>query len=468
MSRHPRSASPRTARHASGPRSAGRRPAARRPTRPTDPRHLAVVLLGEILPADEQGRSLREALGEVRDGLSPADRGLVSDLCFGVCRHYRLLDHWLDSAMDKPLKPSARGVRLALLCGLYELWFTERPAHAVVNAYPDLCRTLNAPWAAGLSNALLRKAGRTEIDEVRAALPVAIACSLPDWLWQQWCADWGDDQATAMARASIVPAPMTLRGNRLHGDAAALAQRLEAAGLPHHAGSLAPYAFYLDEAVPVNAVPGFNDGVFSVQDEAAQLPAELIDAPDDGRLLDACAAPGGKTGQLAERFPGATLIALDNDAARLDRVRSNLARLGANATVLAGDAVVPSAWWDGTPFDAILLDAPCSATGILRRQPDVKWHRRATDLPTLAGLQARMLDALWPLIRPGGLLVYATCSTLTQENAAQVSAFLARQGDARDDTAQVSGDVAVQAGAQWLPREGGHDGFYLARLRKAD
>ena len=452
MSRRPRTSNPRHRRAAA---------------RPTEPRHLAVVLLSEILPADGQGRSLREVLASVRADLSPSDRGLVSDLCFGVCRHYRLLDHWLDTAMDKPLKASARAVRLALLCGLYELWFSTRPAHAVVNAYPDLCRSLNAPWAAGLSNALLRKAGRSNVDDLRAALPVPVACSLPDWLWQQWCADWGEEAAARMAQASVVPAPMTLRGNRQHGDAVSLSARLDAAGIAHHPGRLTPFAFYLDDALPVAALPGFDDGVFSVQDEAAQLPAELIEAPAQGRLLDACAAPGGKTGQLAERFPDATLIALDNDAARLDRVHSNLARLGAQATVLAGDAADPSGWWDGTPFDAILLDAPCSATGILRRQPDVKWHRRAADIPALAGLQARMLDALWPLIRPGGLLVYATCSTLMQENAAQVSAFLARQGDARDDTAQVDGDVAVEAGQQLLPADGAHDGFYLARLRKA-
>lgn len=429
------------------------------------PRLIAVRTLMDVLPGDGHGRSLREALAHHRQPLEPAERGLLTDLCFGVCRHYRLLDHWLDQQLQKPLKASARQVRLALLCGLYELWFTERAAHAVVNAYPDLCRTLKAPWAAGLANAVLRKATRLDLATWRATLPVPIRCSLPDWLWQQWQQDWGE-AATALAEASLYEPPMTLRVNRQHQDRDAALASLAAAGIAASPGTRAPFAITLAHAVPVQHLPGFDQGTLSVQDEAAQLPAELIEAPPTGRLLDACAAPGGKTGQLAERFPEASLLALDNDAHRLQRVRENLTRLGLHAEVQQGDASDPAPWWDGTPFDAILLDAPCSATGILRRQPDVKWHRRAADLPALVGLQARMLDALWPLIRPGGLLVYATCSLLDQENAAQISAFLARHGDAQDDTPPDTGDVPVTAGAQLLSGTGQHDGFYIARLRK--
>jgi len=429
------------------------------------PRLIAVRALMDVLPGDGHGRSLREALAHHRQPLEPAERGLLTDVCFGVCRHYRLLDHWLDQQLQKPLKASARQVRLALLCGLYELWFTERAAHAVVNAYPDLCRTLKAPWAAGLANAVLRNATRLDLATWRATLPVPIRCSLPDWLWQQWQQDWGE-AATALAEASLNEPPMTLRVNRQHQDRDAALASLAAAGIAASPGTRAPFAITLAHAVPVQHLPGFDQGTLSVQDEAAQLPAELIEAPPTGRLLDACAAPGGKTGQLAERFPEASLLALDNDAHRLQRVRENLTRLGLHADVQQGDASDPAPWWDGTPFDAILLDAPCSATGILRRQPDVKWHRRAADLPALVGLQARMLDALWPLIRPGGLLVYATCSLLDQENAAQISAFLARHSDAQDDTPPDTGDVPVTAGAQLLSGTGQHDGFYIARLRK--
>lgn len=436
----------------------------------TDTRLLAVQILKDVLPADGNGRSLREALASPqRAALQPAERGLLTDLCFGVSRHYRFLDHWLRQQMQKPLKASARPVQLALLCGLYELWFTDRAQHAVVNAYPDLCRRLKAPWAAGLANAVLRKASREDPAAVGEMLPLPVRYSLPDWLWQQWQQDWGE-HAEALAAASLQQPPLTLRVNRQQLTREAALQHLATAGIDATPVALAPFAVAVRNALPVQQLPGFSEGALSVQDAAAQLPAELIEAPPNGRLLDACAAPGGKTGQLAERFPAATLIALDNDAGRLRRVTDNLARLGQVATLLEGDASTPGQWWDGELFDAILLDAPCSATGILRRQPDVKWHRRPEDLPVLVSLQARMLDALWPLIRPGGMLVYATCSLLTQENASQISAFLARHSDAHDDTPPGMGSVPVSAGAQLFPPApagaGQHDGFYMARLRK--
>jgi 16S rRNA (cytosine967-C5)-methyltransferase len=204
----------------------------------------------------------------------------------------------------------------------------------------------------------------------------------------------------------------------------------------------------------------------SVQDEAAQLPGEVLQCPPTGRILDACAAPGGKTGQLCEKFPDADVVALELEGKRLARIRENLARLNADITLLQGDASDPQSWWDGTPFDAILLDAPCSATGILRRQPDVKWHRKASDIPALVDLQARMLDALWPLLKPGGMLVYATCSVLRDENDHQVSAFLQRQPQARDVTPRPEGATMVSAGWQLFPQHHGPDGFYLACLRK--
>ena len=193
---------------------------------------------------------------------------------------------------------------------------------------------------------------------------------------------------------------------------------------------------------------------------------EQLAAPDGGRVLDACAAPGGKTGQILEAFPNARVTALDLSARRLDRVRDALRRIGAEAELLQGDAAEPAAWWDGEPFDAILLDAPCSASGILRRQPDVKWHRRRTDLPPLVDLQARMLDALWPLLRPGGRLVYATCSVLRDENDRQIADFLARTDDAEDRTERPADAAPVAAGWQLLTRDNGPDGFYLACLHK--
>ena len=425
-----------------------------------DPRLAAVRALNRVLPGQGDGASLREVLRRgVPDGSAG---GLTRDLCFGVCRYLRPLNQWLNDQLEKPLKAKAQPVRLALLCGIYELWFSERPAHAVVNAYPELCRRLKAGWASGLANAVLRKAGRLDAATAFAGYPPAVAGSLPDWLWRQFQEDW-PEQADDIARASLTPPPFTLRVNRQRHD---LAQARAALGEGARPGELAPWSVYLTPPRPVTALPGFDTGDFSVQDEAAQLPAECLAVPAGGRVLDACAAPGGKTGQILEAFPDARVTALDLVASRLNRVRDTLARLGVDAELREGDAADPAGWWDGTPFDAILLDAPCSATGILRRQPDVKWHRRRADLPPLVDLQARMLDALWPLLRPGGRLVYATCSVLREENDHQVAAFLARTPDATDLTERPPTAPAVAAGWQLLPHEGGPDGFYLACLRK--
>jgi 16S rRNA (cytosine967-C5)-methyltransferase len=424
-------------------------------------RLLAVRSLVKVLPADGGGKSLREVLAD-QPVLLAAERGLLADLMFGVCRHYRLLDDWLNSQMDKPLKGSARAVRLALLCGIYELWFSERPQHAVVNAWPDVCRALNAPWAAGLCNALLRKASRTGAAEVSKHLDIPLRCSLPDWLWQRLDRAW-PEQANEIAEASLLQPPLTVRVSDEQIEADLIEDGLEV-----RRGRFAAGAAYLFPPRPVHALPGFAEGRLSVQDEAAQLPAWLIEAPDRGRILDACAAPGGKTGQLAERFPLATLVALDVDGTRLKRVQENLQRLQRQATLIRGDASRPDDWWDGVLFDAVLLDAPCSATGIIRRQPDLKWHRRDEDIASLCGLQARMLDAIWPLVRPGGVLVYATCSILPEENAGQVQAFLARHGDAREDTPVEARSVITAHGCQLLPVADGPDGFFFARLRKVD
>ena len=425
-----------------------------------DPRLAAVRALERVLPGEGDGASLREVLARgVPDG---AAGGLMRDLCFGVCRHLRPLNQWLNSQLDKPLKPKAQAVRLAVLCGLYELWFTERPAHAVVNAYPELCRQLKAGWASGLINALLRKADGLDPARVFADYDPAVRYSLPGWLWRSFQQDW-PEQADGLARDALAPPPFTLRVNRRqHSREQALAELGDGA----RPGDLSPWSLYLSPPRPVSQLPGFDSGGFSVQDEAAQLPVEQLAAPDGGRVLDACAAPGGKTGQILEAFPNARVTALDLSARRLDRVRDALRRIGAEAELLQGDAAEPAAWWDGEPFDAILLDAPCSASGILRRQPDVKWHRRRTDLPPLVDLQARMLDALWPLLRPGGRLVYATCSVLRDENDRQIADFLARTDDAEDRTERPADAAPVAAGWQLLTRDNGPDGFYLACLHK--
>ena len=435
----------------------------------SDPRLAAVTALNQILPPTGAGRSLREVLAQ--SALTGSDRGLATDLCYGVCRWFSPLNGWLNQQLEKPLKNSAHPVRLALLAALYELWFSERPAHAILNSWPEVLRAMQANWATGLANALLRKATRTTFTDHRATLSGAEYYALPRWLYRRLEQDW-PTQAPNIADAWLHPAPLTLRAAP-DANLALLAE----AGFTVERGVLSPQAIYLSPAKPVQQIPGFfRDGdiraQFSVQDEAAQLPAQLFSVEKNpARILDACAAPGGKTGQLVERFPQAELVALDVDTRRLARVQENLDRLDLNAQLIAGDATTPADWWDGTPFAAILLDAPCSATGILRRQPDAKWHRRADDIAPLATLQAHLLDALWPLLAPGGELVYATCSILPQENSEQIAAFLERHPDASEQTpapAVTSAGLADSpVGVQFLPTPDRHDGFYVARLTKA-
>lgn len=432
-----------------------------------NPRLSAVQALARVLPAKGNGISLRAAVEQQRQRLHSAqEKGLMADLCFGVCRHYDLLNHWLQAHLNTPIKPKAWPIHLTLLAGIYELWFTNRPAHAIVSTYPDLCRQQRAKWATGLTNALLRKASQTDVATWRSSLIPQINYSIPGWLWQQWRRQWGEKQALTIAQASNTQAPLTLRFNPLRHNITSALTALENAGLDASQGAVSPQAIYLHDAINVERIPGFTEGDFSVQDEAAQLPVQLLEAPANGRLLDACAAPGGKTGQIAELFPQAALTAIDSESNRLPRIQENLTRLNAQATILCADASTPSAWHQGPLYDAILLDAPCSATGILRRQPDVKWHRRPTDIDALVTLQENILNALWPLLAPGGVLVYATCSILKQENEHQIQRFLDQHPEAQEDTPIQYNLAGASVGAQLLPQAGQHDGFYLARLRK--
>ncbi len=435
----------------------------------------AVRLLADVLPKQAslaEGKSLRTGLIAADTSiLAAADRGLFLDLLFGVCRHWRLLNHWLDQHTKKRLKPSAHVVRIALCCGLYELWFTDRPAHAIVNAWPDVCRRLKKNWATGLVNALLRKASRTDIAAWQQQQPTAIRYSLPDWLYDQWQQDWPDD-APCIAKESNLHAPFTLHNNSLQQSRQDLLDALNTAGLDARAGTQGNNAVYLQRPVPVSQLPGFSQGSCSVQDEAAQLPASLFDfGTEKGkgqRLLDACAAPGGKLIQLCQYWPDADISAIEIDSSRLMQLEDNLSRMGLAAKLHTADATQANSWWDNTPFDGILLDAPCSATGIIRRQPDAKWHRKPNDIEQLVSLQAKLLKTLWPLLKLGGTLVYATCSISLAEGRQQIEQFLQANADASDDTPSFSQAKNNGAGCYFLPRHDGWDGFYLARLKKAD
>lgn len=417
----------------------------------------------------DQGRSLTEALDSLPPLDDPRDRALAHELSYGVVRQLPRLEAVAAQLYARPPKREDGDVSALVLVGLYQLTATRIPEHAAVAATVDAAKRLGKLWAAALVNALLRRFLR-EREALLAAAERSDAARwlFPDWLLARLRAAW-PERWRAIVEASNGHPPMTLRVNALATGRSDYAQRLAAAGLAARPAPHTRCGLTLDRAVPTERLPGFADGLVSVQDAGAQLAAELLDAQPGERVLDACAAPGGKSAHILERAGGRVeLTALDSDAARLARVRESLARLGLKARVVQGDAAAPAGDWAADRYDRILLDVPCSATGVIRRHPDIKWLRRDTDIAPLAERQQRMLDAIWPLLAPGGTLVYATCSLLPEENETQVRAFLARQPDACDQPIEASWGVAREPGRQTLPEDDGMDGFYYARLRRAE
>ncbi|MEO5565847.1 MAG: 16S rRNA (cytosine(967)-C(5))-methyltransferase RsmB [Luteimonas sp.] len=410
------------------------------------------------------GRSLKAELGGVLPTLAdPRDRALLEAIVFAALRAHARYEAALVQWMPKP--PGRRdGILRALLyAGFAQADALQLAPHAAVAATVDAARLLGRAHQAGLVNALLRRALR---DGIQPGDPSA---AWPHWLLQQLREDW-PQQADAIVQASAQPGPLWLRVNRRLGPVATAIQRLhdsriEAMQVPQCVDGLR-----IDAPVPVSALPGFADGETSVQDGSAQLVVDALMPALGARVLDACAAPGGKAAHLLERDPTLQLLALDSDPRRLQRVRASLARLALghdNVRLQAADATHADAWWDRTPFDAILLDAPCSATGVVRRQPDILLHRRESDIDTLAALQSQLLDALWPTLAVGGSLLYATCSILRRENDGQVAAFLARTPDAGLEVLDQRFGHDTGHGSQRFPGEDGMDGFFYARMVKA-
>ena len=409
-----------------------------------------------------EGRSLKGELATALPALAdPRDRALVEAIVFAALRQRARYDAALAAWMAKPLGRRDAPLRALLHVGFAQLDALALPAHAAVAATVDAARALGRTHQAALVNALLRRAQR---DGLPAGDPMA---AWPDWLLQRLRSDWGGD-ADAIVTASTQPGPLWLRVNRQRSDVDTIAQRLHDSRIDARSGPLCADALRIDAPVPVSALPGFADGEVSVQDASAQLVADALAPAIGARVLDACAAPGGKAAHLLERDPSLRLLALDVDPARLRSIGATFARLaiGTSAALRQADAADVGAWWDGRPFDAILLDAPCSATGVVRRQPDILLHRREADVAALVATQARLLDALWPTLAPGGTLLYATCSILRAENDRQVAAFLARKADATLDPLGDKFGRDTGHGRQRLPGEDGMDGFFYARLRK--
>ena len=407
-----------------------------------------------------RGRSLKATLAAALPALAdPRDRALVEAIVFTALRQRARFDAALEAWLAKPLGARDHELRALLHAGFAQLSL-GMPDHAVVAATVDAARALGRPHQAGLVNAVLRRAQRE-------GLPAAgDEAAWPRWLAQRIRTDW-PGQADAIFAASAEEAPMWLRVHARATTRDGYLERLHEAGIDGQVDASLPDAIRLDAALPVQQLPGFDDGVVSVQDGAAQRVADALSPRPQARVLDACAAPGGKAAHLVERDPSLRITALDVDSRRVRRMQDGFARLKLDIEAAAADATRPDTWWDGVPFDAILLDAPCSATGIVRRQPDVLLHRRETDIAALVDAQATLLDAAWPMLAAGGTLLYATCSILREENAAQVEAFLARTADAALEPLEAGFGHDTGFGAQRLPGEAGMDGFFYARLRKA-
>jgi 16S rRNA (cytosine967-C5)-methyltransferase len=417
------------------------------------------------------GKSLDAAIAEHEHRVAPEDRALLRMLCYGSLRHHWQLREWIDGLLQRPLQRRDSVIYSLLAVGLLQISDTRIPDHAAVSQTVEAARQLRRPKLAGLVNACLRRFQR---ENIAADPPTSEEArwNHPQWLIDQTKRDWPDDWQEVLT-ANNERAPMWLRVNSAMSTSDEYRKELAAADIEAEGIEGIPGALRLAKPCPVDTLPGFNEGRVSVQDGAAQLAAEwLLNGQVRTRVLDACAAPGGKSGHLLEKGGvSLELMALDNDASRVVRIAENLARLGRHATIVTADASKPEEWWDGRPFDGILLDAPCSATGVIRRHPDIKLLRRASDVQSLARLQRDLLEALWSVLAPDGRLLYATCSTLTAENDGVVRQFLKMHDDARETDVLPNNNIRdlmrrKACGYQILPGTAQLDGFYYACLEK--
>ncbi len=424
------------------------------------------MLLEQVV---EEGRSLSAVLAKGLLRLkTPQERALCQELCYGTLRWYHRLDAVADQLLARKLKPKDRVLKYLILVGLYQLLYLRVPSHAAVDLSVGAVRELNRAWSSGMVNAVLR----TFLREQAAILETVDAqescrVSHPQWLLDAIRKAWGERWSVVVEANNQRP-PMSLRVNLARISRDEYLQQLTQQGITARPLPHAPSGLLLAQAEDVARLPGFAAGQVSVQDHAAQLAAPLLNPLPGQRVLDACAAPGGKTGHLLEYQPQlAELVAVDVSVDRVDLIAQNLSRLGMSATLLSVDVGETEQWWDGKPFDAILLDAPCTGSGVVRRNPDIKVLRRPEDIAGLATQQARLLHALWPLLKPGGRLLYATCSILPAENSEQMQSFLATTADARAVSMDACAwGTAQPVGRQVLPGEDDMDGFYYALLEK--
>nr|WP_199767898.1 16S rRNA (cytosine(967)-C(5))-methyltransferase RsmB [Ketobacter alkanivorans] len=428
----------------------------------------AAQILEQVLPLNRQNlqlRSLSDLMPKVAE--EDKDKGLLQEICFGVCRWYIRLDKLAAPLIRQPFKPKDADLHALLLIGLYQMFYLRIPDHAAISQTVEACRQLNKDWAVKVINGMLRRAQRDKA-LLETSLPdsSSIQTAHPKWLMDAVTAAW-PEQANAIFKANNEPGPMCLRVNCLHNSRDDYMARLKERGIGARIGQLAASALYLEKPCDVDELPGFREGWVSVQDEAAQLSAFLLDPQPGERILDTCAAPGGKTCHLLEQQPAlAEVVALDMDGQRLQRVQENLDRLHLNANLVHASLEQYAQDHPQSRFDRILLDAPCSATGVIRRHPDIKWLRKRSDIGKLADTQQHLLQIAFSLLKPGGTLLYATCSILPQENSRVVHQFLQHQRHAKAQTIAAEWGIGHDCGRQLFPTINGHDGFYYCAIKQ--
>lgn len=427
-----------------------------------NPRALAAIGLLRVM----HGQSLNQVLPVLEAVVADQDRAFLRDLLLGSCRYFQRLNALAKMLLSHPFDDNAEVLHALLMIGLYQLSAQNKAAHAAVHATVEACDDLRHGAARAVVNACLRRYLReqTDLEQSLAENPVT-ATSHPKWLVKLLEKAWPQHWQTILAQNNQ-RAPLCLRVNQRRHSRDEYLQQLAEAGIRARAGELARHSIYLEHSCDVTSLPGFANGAVSVQDEAAQLAAEILAPLHGERILDACAAPGGKTCHLLESAD-IDLTAIELEQSRVPRIHENLARLGLQANVVCDDAARPSGWWDGQAFDAILLDAPCSATGVIRRHPDIKLLRRREDIDQLAQIQSQLLDISWNLLKSGGRMLYATCSVLPAENTDQIAAFLKRHNDACLITLDKPWGWPCNAGRQLFPMVAGPDGFFYALLVKS-
>lgn len=425
-------------------------------------RGTAARVLVDVLQKQD---SLSSALPNHALGLDVRQRPLLHEICYGVLRWLPRLEYRLSLLLKKPLRNRDVDVKMLVLVGLYQIDYTRVPLHAAVSETVAAAKRLRKTWATGLVNATLRRAIAER--ETPRDPPADVDLAHPPWLIRElrdaWPADW-----QTIARANNERAPMTLRVNVMKTTRARYLELLKEKDADAGETAYADGGIRLSKPMEVDELPGFREGAVSVQDEASQLAATLLACKPGDRVLDACAAPGGKTCHLLETRAGeGELVAIDSAPNRVTRLSQNLERLGLRTTVICADALDLDSWWNGEQFGRILLDAPCSATGVIRRHPDIKWRRRAGDPERFAKIQSTLLDTLWPTLASGGLLLYATCSILPHENQQLVERFIQAHTDAAERVIDAPWGRPTQPGRQILPGPENMDGFFYALIEKS-